>query len=133
MIKKMIFRFNPYSIGFYSLIIIRKSLIACCASFNPYSIGFYSLILRQETFLNMTKIRFQSLFYWILFFYKKGTRSKFWSRWKFQSLFYWILFFYPFYRADSLFSTLIEFFWESNSIKINRYMTRFLLFFHLFP
>ena len=51
----------------------------------------------------------------------------------FQSLFYWILFSYPFYIEDSLFLTLIEFFWEPNSIKINRYMTRFLLFFHLFP
>ena len=147
--------------------------------FNPYSTGFYSLIEFMEN-LNWKILMFQSLFYWILFSYKKfqsllRTSAKvsililldsillyredgifvtalisfnpystgFYSfivmnasfiteLLMFQSLFYWILFFYPFYRADSLFSTLIEFFWESNSIKINRYVTRFYCFFTCF-
>ena len=74
--------------------------------FNPYSIGFYSLISSAPT-----KTLFISAF---------------------QSLFYWILFSYPFYIEGSLFLTLIEFFWESNSIKINRYVTRFYCFFTCF-
>ena len=37
--------FNPYSIGFYSLIIFDlNSMESIYLSFNPYSIGFYSLI-----------------------------------------------------------------------------------------
>ena len=126
------------------------------SGFNPYSTGFSSFIKMKGVIFDEL-FKFQSLFYWILFFYLLGMKNyikildvsililldslllfyeslgDFILTNKFQSLFYWILFFYPFYRADSLFLTLIEFFWEPNSIKINRYMTRFLLFFHLFP
>ena len=77
--------FNPYSIGFYSLIELGNLKIEESShGFNPYSIGFYSLIMK---FLKYSGILFM-----------------------FQSLFYWILFSYPFYIEDSLFLTLIEFF-----------------------
>ena len=61
--------FNPYSIGFYSLILsfkLRMSPPSIC--FNPYSIGFYSLIKLYLVY-NDTSCGFQSLFYWILFSY----------------------------------------------------------------
>ena len=153
-------------------------------SFNPYSTGFSSFILKHPHDPE-ADVGFQSLFYWILFFYNIGCLHEssgnsavsililldsllllqlggkmlknkdfvsililldslllliclsiftvktpevsililldslllfynlkpFILNGKgFQSLFYWILFFYPFYRADSLFLTLIEFF-----------------------
>ena len=86
-------------------------------SFNPYSTGFSSFIQINQTLKSFFP-KFQSLFYWILFFYifKKSQKSldilcfnpystgfsSFISKLKynkkdgkkFQSLFYWILFFY---------------------------------------
>ena len=124
--------FNPYSTGFYSFIkteywrrwrwyavsilILLDSILLWKYSYTDNSIIFVSILILLDSIL---------LSVW--------TNSGGSSSTKFQSLFYWILFFYPFYIEDSLFLTLIEFFWESNSIKINRYVTRFLLFFHLFP
>ena len=43
-------------------------------SFNPYSTGFYSFIKDNEVLLNYV-YKFQSLFYWILFFYRNKERS----------------------------------------------------------
>ena len=62
--------FNPYSTGFYSFIRIKEIEDAMQKlSFNPYSTGFYSFIVRSVPTL-MLLDKFQSLFYWILFFYK---------------------------------------------------------------
>ena len=141
--KKYTFGFNPYSTGFYSFILTSSILgIAKLVSFNPYSTGFYSfisylldylleiitvsililldsiLLYNKENSNNISVEMFQSLFYWILFFYRKVRHlfrciiggfnpysTGFYSfikeyykitvlDIKFQSLFYWILFFY---------------------------------------
>ena len=86
--------FNPYSTGFssfiydyieevfsemqVSILILLDSLLLSCGDFgtriyiecfNPYSTGFSSFIsISSYSFL--VYCRFQSLFYWILFFYK---------------------------------------------------------------
>ena len=70
-----------------------------------------SILLSMETLdITYQYLMFQSLFYWILFSYRLNKILIITNYFMFQSLFYWILFSYPFYRADSLFSTLIEFF-----------------------
>ena len=60
--------FNPYSIGFYSLIRYIQEYDEVNEGFNPYSTGFSSFI---KEWLKLIKFvtKFQSLFYWILFFY----------------------------------------------------------------
>ena len=60
--------------------------------FNPYSIGFYSLIGQIDP-LKEANAAFQSLFYWILFSYQAFSEVHR-SNMRFQSLFYWILFSY---------------------------------------
>ena len=62
-------------------------------SFNPYSTGFSSFI---KEWLKLIKFvtKFQSLFYWILFFYEVMKKAEEIFETRFQSLFYWILFFY---------------------------------------
>ena len=94
--------FNPYSTGFSSFIL--KCILfqkGTLTSFNPYSIGFYSLI-NQYININLVKCTvsililldslllyvnlkkntiqielFQSLFYWILFFYLLWVTQKY--------------------------------------------------------
>ena len=130
---KMICCFNPYSIGFYSLIIIRTGGNLCPKKFQ--SLFYWILFSYESTAIPTTVLfLFQSLFYWILFSYlvdqiveeaapqsfnPYSTGFSFFiinltphpvNVILFQSLFYWILFFYPFYIEDSLFLTLIEFF-----------------------
>ena len=61
--------------------------------FNPYSIGFYSLINCTWTF-HIHIGKFQSLFYWILFSYRDNNIWNSGRTIMFQSLFYWILFSY---------------------------------------
>ena len=114
--------FNPYSIGFYSLMLntwesrkrrrkfqslfywilffytkqkLDSLLKRMC--FNPYSIGFYSLIKDRFKRPFVVSQGFQSLFYWILFSYKTGIIQKECGLILFQSLFYWILFFYKYF------------------------------------
>ena len=61
--------------------------------FNPYYIGFYSLIHKPYSF-TIEEGKFQSLFYWILFSYIRPQGDYEASKDVFQSLFYWILFSY---------------------------------------
>ena len=74
----------------------------------------------------IAKERFQSLFYWILFFYNVEGRLEKRSVWMFQSLFYWILFFYfsiSFFKSEilSMFQSLfywILFFYINIKVKL---------------
>ena len=69
LVKKRKLGFNPYSTGFSSFIVVWLFCWLCSTrSFNPYSTGFSSFILRN-IIISLKKIEFQSLFYWILFFY----------------------------------------------------------------
>ena len=85
--------FNPYSIGFYSLILLLfLSYKKISAGFNPYSIGFYSLII-GEYWSSDLGLGFNpySIGFYSLMSYINSNRK---HRWEFQSLFYWILFSY---------------------------------------
>ena len=64
-------RFNPYSIGFSSFICNKNRKDFSSVSFNPYSIEFSSFMINNGTGVRSILILFQSLFYWILFFYQK--------------------------------------------------------------
>ena len=98
--------FNPYSIGFSSFIIwqmVCKNGERPC--FNPYSIGFSSFIWAEYLRKNeCTGVSILILLDSILLFKIPWTRRNIFI-W-FQSLFYWILFFYfPFLVLQSYSAT----------------------------
>ena len=77
-------------------------------SFNPYSTGFSSFIHPETPFSHTPFRKFQSLFYWILFFYHFHFHLPVQYFQQFQSLFYWILFFYLKFREHLPFLYLVS-------------------------
>ena len=120
MVKQNQSSFNPYSIGFYSLILLFIG-VAVVAVVVSILILLDSLLLSYDQLEGIiTTVVFQSLFYWILFFYN-AEEKRFGRKYKFQSLFYWILFFYKevipkHTEIDYLFQSL--FYWILFSYKL---------------
>ena len=119
--------------------------------FNPYFTGYTTFtvdkILKNE---KIPEGMFQSLFYWIYYFYHLSFTNigddylgvsililldillLLWSfnrirpcRRKFQSLFYWIYYFYPYFCENPLFISVTDFF---SDIKITIFELIFIIF-----